>query len=118
MFQVDESISNGEQEIEKIATALITGFRDFMKSIGQKKVVIGLSGGIDSAVVAALAVLALGPENVIAVNMPSEYNSDTTKGLAKNLAEELGIEYRIVPIQESVDFTRAQIEGVFGVSTE
>ena len=104
--------------MEKIATALITGFRDFMKSIGQKKVVIGLSGGIDSAVVAALAVLALGPENVTAVNMPSEYNSDTTKGLAKNLAEELGIEYRIVPIQESVDFTRAQIEGVFGVSTE
>jgi len=50
-----------------------------MKSIGQKKVVIGLSGGIDSAVVATLAVLALGPENVIAVNMPSEYNSDTTK---------------------------------------
>lgn len=118
VFQVDESITNGEQEIEKIATALITGFRDFMKSIGQKKVVIGLSGGIDSAVVAALAVLALGPENVTAVNMPSEYNSDTTKGLAKNLAEELGIEYRIVPIQESVDFTRAQIEGVFGVSTE
>lgn len=115
---MDESITNGEQEIEKIATALITGFRDFMKSIGQKKVVIGLSGGIDSAVVAALAVLALGPENVTAVNMPSEYNSDTTKGLAKNLAEELGIEYRIVPIQESVDFTRAQIEGVFGVSTE
>ncbi len=118
VFQIDESITNGEQEIEKITTALITGFRDFMKSIGQKKVVIGLSGGIDSAVVAALAVLALGPENVIAVNMPSEYNSDTTKGLAQNLAEELGIEYRIVPIQESVDFTRAQIESVFGVSTE
>lgn len=79
MFQIDETITNGEGEIEKIATALIAGFRDFMKSIGQKKVVIGLSGGIDSAVVATLAVLALGRENVIAVNMPSEYNSDTTK---------------------------------------
>lgn len=79
MYQVNETITNGETEIEKTATALITGFRDFMQSIGQKKVVIGLSGGIDSAVVAAIAVLALGPENVTTVNMPSEYNSATTK---------------------------------------
>ncbi len=63
------------------------------------KVIIGLSGGIDSAVVAALLVEALGPEKVLAINMPSEYNSMTTKNLARLCARNLGIEYRISPIQ-------------------
>ena len=65
-----------------------------------------------------LAVEALGQENVIAVNMPSEYDSDTTKNLAKELAAELGIDYKIVPIGESVEATKAQIESVFGIKVE
>jgi NAD+ synthase (glutamine-hydrolysing) len=102
-------------EMEKIENALVYGIRDYMVKSGQQKLVIGLSGGIDSALVAMLAVRAIGPENVIAINMPSVYNSDTTKDLAKDLAMEIGIEYSIVPIQESVDFTKAQIEDILGI---
>ncbi len=101
--------------MEKIENALVYSIRDYMQKSGQKKLVIGLSGGIDSALVAMLAVRAIGAENVIAVNMPSVYNSDTTKDLAKDLADELGIEYSIIPIQESVDFTKAQIEDILGI---
>lgn len=89
-----------------------------MKNSGQKKLVIGLSGGIDSALVAMLAVRAIGAPNIIAVNMPSVYNSDTTKDLARDLARELSIEYHIVPIQESVDFTKAQIGNILGIKVE
>lgn len=89
-----------------------------MRSSGQKKLVIGLSGGIDSALVAMLAVRAIGAENVVAVNMPSVYNSDTTKDLAKDLAKELGIEYRIIPIQESVEYTKKQIGDILGITIE
>lgn len=104
--------------MEKIENALVDGMRDYMQKSGQKKFVIGLSGGIDSALVAILAVRAVGAENVIAVNMPSVYNSDTTKDLAKDLAAELGIEYHIIPIQESVDFTKNQIENILGITIE
>jgi NAD+ synthase (glutamine-hydrolysing) len=104
--------------LEKLAENLVYGLREYMESIGQKRLVLGLSGGIDSALVAMLAVEALGQENVIAVNMPSEYNSDTTKNLAKELAAELGIDYKIVPIGESVEATKAQIESVFGIKVE
>lgn len=89
-----------------------------MKNSGQKKLVIGLSGGIDSALVAALVVQAIGKENVIAVNMPSIYNSDTTKDLAKDLAKELGIKYSVMPIQESMDFTKKSIEETIGLRVE
>jgi NAD+ synthase (glutamine-hydrolysing) len=62
-----------------------------------------------------LAVEAIGAENVIAVNMPSEYNSDTTKDLARNLAKELGIKYVVLPIGESVAHTAGQLEEAFGI---
>lgn len=65
--------------------------------------VIGLSGGIDSAVVAALLTLVCGKENVIAINMPSKYNVDKTKNAARQVAERLGIEYQVVPIQQLYD---------------
>lgn len=119
VFEVREGeINNGEIEMEKIENAIVYGIREYMQKSGQKKLVIGLSGGIDSALVAALAVRAIGAENVIAVNMPSVYNSDTTKDLAKDLAMELGIEYLIIPIQESVDFTKTQIESILGIKVE
>ena len=108
-------IQNNETEMERIENAIVYGIQEYMKSSGQEKLVIGLSGGIDSALVAMLAVRSIGAENVISVNMPSVYNSDTTKDLAKDLAKELGIEYFIIPIQESMDFTKNQIEDILGI---
>lgn len=87
----------GQEEIGEIFEAIIPAIREFFAPF--PTVVIGLSGGIDSAVMAALLVEALGPEKVLAVNMPSEYNSHTTRRLAETCARNLGIEYRVVPIQ-------------------
>lgn len=103
-------IINEENEYKLIYDTIIYGIRKFMKSIGINKVVIGVSGGIDSALSSAMYVSAIGKDNVLLVNMPSRFNSNTTKNLAKTLAENLGCAYMIVPIQESVDFTIKQIE--------
>ena len=99
-----------ENEYKLIYDTVIYGIRKFMKSIGINKVVIGVSGGIDSALSSAMYVNAIGKDNVLLVNMPSKFNSNTTKNLAKTLAENLGCAYMVVPIQESVDFTIKQIE--------
>lgn len=103
-------IINEENEYKLIYDTIIYGIRKFMKSIGINKVVIGVSGGIDSALSSAMYVSAIGKDNVLLVNMPSKFNSNTTKNLAKTLAENLGCAYMVVPIQESVDFTIKQIE--------
>ena len=101
---------NEENEYKLIYDTIIYGIRKFMKSIGINKVVIGVSGGIDSALSSAVYVNAIGKDNVLLVNMPSRFNSNTTKNLAKTLAENLGCAYMVVPIQESIDFTKKQIE--------
>lgn len=101
---------NEENEYKLIYDTIIYGIRKFMKSIGINKVVIGVSGGIDSALSSAVYVNAIGKDNVLLVNMPSRFNSNTTKNLAKTLAENLGCAYMVVPIQESVNFTIKQIE--------
>ena len=101
---------NEENEYKLIYDTIIYGIRKFMKSIGINKVVIGVSGGIDSALSSAVYVNAIGKDNVLLVNMPSRFNSNTTKNLAKTLAENLGCAYMVVPIQESIDFTIKQIE--------
>lgn len=97
-------------ENTKIYAALHYGIRKFLRQIGVNKVVIGISGGIDSAVAAALYTKVLGAENVLLVNMPSVFNSATTRGLSEQLAKNLGCKYAVVPIQESVDFTVKQLE--------
>lgn len=99
-----------KSEIAHIYDALSYGVKNFLDDIYMKKVVIGISGGIDSAVAAALYTSIIGPENVLLVNMPSVYNSATTKGLAQKLAENLGCHYAIMPIQESVNHTISQLQ--------
>ncbi|MEI0488249.1 NAD(+) synthase [Brachyspira pulli] len=99
-----------ENEYKLIYDTVIYGIRKFMKSIGISKVVIGVSGGIDSALSSAMYVNAIGKDNVLLVNMPSKFNSNTTKNLAKTLADNLGCAYMVVPIQESVDYTVKQLE--------
>lgn len=96
-------------ETENIYRAISYGVKCFLEQIGMKKVVIGVSGGIDSAVAAALYTKVVGAENVILVNMPSVYNSDTTKNLSEQLAKNLGCKYYVVPIQESVNRTVKQL---------
>ena len=101
-------------EIAKVHAAILAGLQATLARIGAKKVVVGLSGGIDSGVVAALCVQALGADHVIGVNMPSRFNSGTTRGLAAELARRLGIRYLVAPIDEATDVTRRQIEGLTG----
>jgi NAD+ synthase (glutamine-hydrolysing) len=85
--------------IASIHAALILGLRDYVRKCSFKSVVLGLSGGIDSAVVAALAAEALGPENVLGVSLPSRYSSSHSKSDAQDLAERLGIRFHTIPIE-------------------
>ncbi|MEP9411585.1 MAG: NAD+ synthase [Candidatus Brocadia sp.] len=86
--------------IETVHMALVAGLRDYVKKCGFKKVVIGLSGGIDSAVTAALAAEALGNTNVIGVLMPSQFSSQDSIDDAVELSQNLGITYKIIPIKD------------------
>lgn len=109
-------LQRADDDIDAIYKAVSYGIGCFLESIGMKRVVVGASGGVDSAVAAALYVKLLGPDNVLLINMPSVYNSETTKGLALQLAKNLGCLYTVIPIQDSVDHTIKQIEGASVVS--
>jgi NAD+ synthase (glutamine-hydrolysing) len=86
--------------IASVHDALVLGIRDYVHKCGFEKVVLGLSGGVDSAVTCCLAVAALGPEKVLGITMPSEYSSPGSAGDSRALAANLGIELRAVPIQD------------------
>ncbi len=94
----------------EVYRALVLGVRDYVRKTGFKKVVIGLSGGIDSSLTAVIAVDALGPENVIGVSMPSRYSSEASIRDAQKLADNLGIRLLIIPIEPAF---RAFLEEVF-----
>lgn len=99
--EVQRGGQNREQAKEKIRLihdALVMGIRDYFQKLGFKKAILGLSGGIDSAVTAVLATEALGAENVRVLLMPSQFSSDHSVADARQLAENLGIQYDIVPI--------------------
>lgn len=89
-----------EDEVAATWDALVLGTRDYVRKCGFSKALVGLSGGIDSALVAALAVEALGKENVTGVGMPSEYSSEGSKDDARALAENLGIRFEMVAIHQ------------------
>jgi NAD+ synthase (glutamine-hydrolysing) len=88
-----------ENDIERMYNALVTGTRDYVHKNGFTDVVIGLSGGIDSSIVAAVAVDALGVDHVHGVAMPSRYSSQGSLDDAENLARNLGIDYRVISIE-------------------
>ena len=88
-------------EIAEIYQALVLGTRDYVRKNGFEKVVIGLSGGVDSSLVAAIATDALGADNVIGVSMPSRYSSPGSISDAQALAGNLGIQFKIIPIEKA-----------------
>jgi NAD+ synthase (glutamine-hydrolysing) len=87
-------------EVAEIWKALVLGTRDYVRKCGFTKATVGLSGGIDSALVAAIAVEALGAENVLGVGMPSEYSSLGSIGDARALAKNLGVRFELLPIHD------------------
>ena len=99
--------------IEKIYHALVLGIRDYFTKMGFEKATLGLSGGIDSALVLVLAVRALGKENVRVLLMPSRYSSDHSINDALQLARNLDIQYEIIPIQPMVDSFEQSLSDVF-----
>ena len=88
---------------EEIWNAIVVGLRDYVAKNGFTSVLVGLSGGIDSALVAALAVDALGPDRVHGVGMPSKYSSDHSLADARQMAANTGLGFRVVEIQKMVD---------------
>ena len=101
------------EEIAYAYRALVTGTYDYVQKCGFKKVLIGLSGGIDSAVVAAIAVAALGAENVLGVSMPGPYSSEGSKADAAALAKNLGFQLVAVPVTEVFEAYLRSLAPVF-----
>jgi NAD+ synthase len=94
--------------------AMLRGLRDYVRKNGFSKVVLGLSGGIDSAIVAAIAADALGPDNVHTIMLPYRYTSEDSLKDAKDCAARLGVRYDIVPIGKPVDEALHELQPVFG----
>jgi NAD+ synthase (glutamine-hydrolysing) len=88
-------------EPAEIYQALVLGIRDYVRKNGFEKVVIGLSGGVDSSLVAAIATDALGADNVVGVSMPSRYSSAGSKSDAEALARNLGLQFKVIPIEKA-----------------
>jgi NAD+ synthase (glutamine-hydrolysing) len=100
---------------EEVGLGLTLGLRDYIRKCGFKDVVVGLSGGIDSAVTAAIAVEALGAEHVTGIAMPSQFSSQGSIDDARALAENLGIAFHVVPIQAVYEPYHSAFEDLFGV---
>jgi NAD+ synthase (glutamine-hydrolysing) len=116
IIDTESSIQNLQPKtdyIEKIYHALVLGIRDYFGKMGFKKATLGLSGGIDSALVLVLAATALGKENVRVLLMPSQYSSDHSITDAVQLAQNLDIQYEIIPIQPMVDSFGKSLSEVF-----
>ena len=103
----------GEGNVESVYKALVLGTRDYVKKCGFKKAVIGLSGGIDSAVTAVIAVKALGKNKVLGVTMPSSFSSKGSVEDSVVLAEKLGIDCQVVPIKSVYNSYTKTLSGIF-----
>src|SRR5579863_6724970 len=96
-----------------VYSALVLGTRDYMQKCGFKTAVIGLSGGIDSALTAVIAADAVGPENVVGVGMPGPYSSQGSIDDARTLAKNLGIRFELISINPAYEAYREMLRGVF-----
>jgi NAD+ synthase/NAD+ synthase (glutamine-hydrolysing) len=118
-FLIVDTEASGDRPLAPLADeallhdALVLGMRDYVGKCGFRSVVLGLSGGIDSALVAALAVDALGAENVRGLALPTQFSSAGSIDDARSLAENLGIRFDVVPIQGSFEALKRQMEPLF-----
>lgn len=103
---------------EEMFAGLVMGVRDYLHKCGYQKAVIGLSGGIDSALVAAIAVQALGAEHVMGISMPSPYTADQSVSDARRLAENLGIDFTVLPIATLFEEYKQSLAPVFSGMAE
>ncbi len=106
--------ASAADEDEAVYRALVLGTRDYLNKCGFKRVLIGLSGGIDSSLVAVIAVDAVGRENVTGVAMPGPFSSDHSVADARAMAEKLRIRFEIIPITAGYDTMLAGLDPVFG----
>ncbi len=116
LAEVMEGNRDNEQAKDKMSLihdAIVLGVKDYFGKLGFSKAIIGLSGGIDSAVTAVLAARALGPENVRVVLMPSQFSSDHSVNDARDLAENLGMPYDIIPIKDIYDVFMDKLNPAF-----
>jgi NAD+ synthase (glutamine-hydrolysing) len=111
------SVAKPLDDCEEVWRALVLGLGDFIDKNGLPSVILGLSGGIDSALVATLAVDALGPDRVYAVGLPSKYSSEGSLVDAEDLAERLRLHYEVIPIAPIVDAFHVSVE-LTGVAAE
>ncbi len=102
-LQAPEQTAHYYDKIALIHDALVLGIQDYFNKLGFKKAILGLSGGIDSAVTLALAVRALGKDNVLSVLMPSEFSSDHSLSDSEQLCQNLASPYKIIPIKSIYD---------------
>ena len=103
VFDTEDSATVADAPVDEIAElwdALVLGTRDYVRKCGFSKALVGLSGGIDSALVAAIAVEALGAENVVGIGMPTEYSSLGSIEDARRLAKNLGVRFELLPIHD------------------
>jgi NAD+ synthase (glutamine-hydrolysing) len=107
----------GQDEVAAMWDALVLGTRDYVRKCGFSKALVGLSGGIDSAVVAAIAVEALGAENVVGVGMPTEYSSLGSIDDARALAKHLGVRFEMLPIHDVFAQFQAVLKPLFAGTT-
>jgi NAD+ synthase (glutamine-hydrolysing) len=105
-----KTVDRGGDDISAVHEALIFGLRAFLRQCGIRRVVVGLSGGIDSATVACLCSQIISRKDLLLVNMPGRFNSPTTINLARATAKNLGCYYAEVPIDRSVKLTISQID--------
>ena len=119
VYDLEEVMKGGrvkeqpKEKIQLIHDALVLGIRDYFQKLGFKKAVLGLSGGIDSAVTVVLAVKALGKEHVRVLLMPSQYSTGHSVDDARDLAENLGIQYDILPIKAVYDAFESSLNPYF-----
>ena len=106
--------SQKQDELELLHKGLVVGIRDYFRKTGFKRAVIGLSGGIDSAVVACLAAEALGPRNVLGVSLPTQFSSSHSLADAEALARAIGCEYRVLSLKFILTALLMEIKPAFG----